>query len=185
MNVRSLTFALVAAGLCLTNLGCMNAPGKPKLEVEGARPEQILDFPTLYKQNCAACHGEDGKSGVAIALANPVYLATAGIDNVQRITATGVHGTMMPPFGKRAGGMLTDAQIAALAHGIFDAWGRSNALAGVTPLPYASQGQGDSVRGQVAFATFCASCHGVDGTGLGAQKSGRSGSTWTLRILRW
>ena len=176
MNLHSLTSALLAAGLCLANIGCMNAPGKPKLDAEAARPEQVLDFPTLYKQNCAACHGVDGKSGVAIALANPVYLATAGIDNVERVTAEGVHGTMMPPFGKRAGGMLTDAQIASLARGIFNAWGRRDASAGVTPLPYASQGQGDPVRGQAAFVTFCASCHGVDGAGLVVQKSRRSDS---------
>lgn len=176
MNVRSLTFAFLAGSLCLASLGCRNAPGKPRLESEAARPDQILDFPTLYKQNCAACHGEDGKNGAAISLANPMYLATAGIDNIQRVTATGVHGTMMPPFGKRAGGMLTDAQIAVLAHGMLDAWGRSRAVAGVAPLPYASQTKGDPIKGQVAFATFCASCHGTDGAGVKANKAGRSAS---------
>ena len=39
------------------------------------RPEQVLAFPTLYTQNCTACHGENGKNGAAIPLANPVYLA--------------------------------------------------------------------------------------------------------------
>ena len=32
-------------------------------------------FGTLYAQNCAACHGVEGRGGASIALANPVYLA--------------------------------------------------------------------------------------------------------------
>ena len=37
-----------------------------------------MEFATLYKQNCAGCHGENGKNGAAISLADPVYLAVAG-----------------------------------------------------------------------------------------------------------
>ena len=98
--------------LSSVNLGCWPArsllrlraataaPGKPGPEPETPRPEQVLDFATLYGQNCAACHGENGKNGAAIALANPVYLAIAGATNIQRITADGVPGTAMPPFAQ-------------------------------------------------------------------------------------
>jgi mono/diheme cytochrome c family protein len=175
MNVRTLTLAMLAGSLCLASTGCMNPPGKPRLGTETSRPDQVLDFPTLYKQNCAACHGENGKNGAAISLADPVYLATSGIGNIQHVTATGLPGTLMPPFGKRAGGMLTDAQVAVLANGMIDAWGRSPALAGVTTLPYASQTKGIPAQGQVAYATFCASCHGTNGTGV-ANKTAQSGS---------
>jgi mono/diheme cytochrome c family protein len=87
--------SVLACVLVLVSVGC-KAPGKPKLESEEARPEQVLDFPTLYKQNCAACHGERGRNGASISLANPVYLATAGTSNIQRVITVGVPGTMMP-----------------------------------------------------------------------------------------
>ncbi|MEO7028778.1 MAG: cytochrome c [Acidobacteriaceae bacterium] len=175
MNVSSLTFALLAGALCLASNGCRNAPGKPIPGDEATRPDQALDFPTLYKQNCAGCHGENGKNGAAVSLANPVYLATAGIDTIQRVTATGVPGTLMPAFGKRAGGTLTDAQVTVLAQGILRTWGRPDALGGATAIPYTSQSKGDPAQGARAFATFCASCHGSDGAGK-ASGEGRSDS---------
>jgi mono/diheme cytochrome c family protein len=175
MNPRSLTFALLVCAACLTNTGC-NAPGKPKLQSEAVRPDQVLDFPTLYKQNCAACHGENGKNGAAISLANPVYLATAEIENIQRITSTGVPGTAMPPFSRAAGGMLTDRQISILAQGTMDAWSRPDAISGSAAIPYASGNAGDPVKGQATYATFCASCHGTDGTGVHSGNAAQTGS---------
>ena len=174
MNARSISFSLVTGCLCLVGLGCMNAPGKPKVEETATvRPDQVLDFPTLYKQNCAACHGVEGRQGAAISLANPVYLSTAGVDNIERVTANGLPGTLMPAFGRKAGGLLTDAQISVLARGMSQAWGTS--LAGVTVLPYASSNKGDVARGQVAFNAFCASCHGINGAAPG-DKNGRTSS---------
>ncbi|HTF65274.1 MAG TPA: cytochrome c, partial [Edaphobacter sp.] len=105
------------------------------MRAESIRPDQVLDFKTLYRENCAACHGENGKNGATISLADPVYLSFAGVDTIQRITASGVPGTSMPPFGKGAGGMLTDQQIAAIANGMMHTWGGPVTTA---PLPYAS-----------------------------------------------
>jgi mono/diheme cytochrome c family protein len=164
-DARAMTLGLLAFAVTLATTGCRNAPGKPGVGSEVARPDQVLDFATLYGQNCAACHGENGKNGAAISLANPVYLAVAGVVNIQRITGAGVPGTAMPPFSKAAGGMLTDRQIGVLAAGMESAWGSPAALAGTTPPVYASNAPGDSARGEKAFVTFCAQCHGVDGTG--------------------
>ena len=75
--VSSLCMGLLST-LCLGCIGCMNAPGRPAPGPEVPRPDQVMDFATLYKQNCAGCHGENGKNGAAISLANPVYLAVAG-----------------------------------------------------------------------------------------------------------
>src|SRR5665213_1943145 len=97
--------------LCLGCIGCMNAPGRPVSGPEVPRPDQVMDFAALYKQNCAGCHGENGKDGAAIALANPVYLAVAGEANLRQVIAKGVDGKLMPPFDKSAGGTLTDQQI--------------------------------------------------------------------------
>jgi cytochrome c oxidase cbb3-type subunit 3/ubiquinol-cytochrome c reductase cytochrome c subunit len=133
----------------------------------------VLDFSTLYKANCAGCHGENGKNGAAISLANPVYLAVAGEDHVREITAKGVSGKLMPPFAKSAGGMLTDQQIHVLAHGMVQEWSRPDLLAGISIPHYASATPGDAARGQEAFGAFCARCHGIAGEGSGGDaKSG-------------
>jgi mono/diheme cytochrome c family protein len=161
---------LVAIGLMgLGLLGCDGAPGRPGPGPEVIRPEQQLDFATLYQTNCAACHGANGVHGPAIALANPVYLAIAGESNVRDITAKGIHGSLMPPFAKSAGGMLTDQQVNVLAHGVVQTWGKPDAVAALTPPPYRAALTGDATRGQQEFSTSCGSCHGANGSG--AQKS--------------
>ena len=164
MNLRRILLVLLAV-VPFGISGCKDAPGKPRAGSEPGRPEQVLDFNVLYRQNCAACHGASGKSGAAISLANPIYLATAGPANIQRITAAGVPGTMMPAFGKAAGGSLTDQQIAILAQGMITTWGNPGTLGGLTPPAYAAASKGDAAQGQKAFTTYCARCHGVDGSG--------------------
>lgn len=167
MNLR---LPLVAACLLtLAALGCESAPGRPKAEPEVPRPDQIHDFAVLYKQNCAACHGENGKGGAATSLANPVYLALAGESTLLQATSKGVSGTLMPPFAKSTGGMLTDQQIHDVVDGMMKHWGQPSAFAGQNLPSYASTEKGDVQRGQKAFAASCASCHGADGEGLAAK----------------
>ena len=136
----------------------------------GLRPSvrnEVVDFATLYGQNCAGCHGAAGKNGAAISLANPVYLAVAGATNIQHVTSAGVPGTAMPAF---AGGMLTDQQIAVLAQGMIKNWGNPAMIKGQALPAYASNAPGDAGRGQQAFGTFCARCHGADGSGVVAGR---------------
>jgi mono/diheme cytochrome c family protein len=161
----------VACGLALASAGCRSAPGKPKAGDDARRPDEVLDFPTLYAENCAACHGEHGRSGAAISLSNPVYLAVAGAANIQRITAAGVPGTAMPPFARSAGGGLTDKQVAVLSQGMVAAWGTPASFSGTTLPPYAASSKGDAAQGQTAFTTFCAGCHGADGNGASFNKT--------------
>lgn len=171
MKLRGFSFGLLTCALALVGTGCDNAPGKPKGDADMVRPEQVTDFATLYGQNCAACHGDQGRTGAAISLANPVYLAVAGSANLQRVIAAGVPGTMMPGYAKSAGGMLTDAQIAILAQGMIQNWGNPAALGGQTPPAYASSAAGDVARGQTAFTATCARCHGADGLGIAEKKN--------------
>ncbi|MDT7813864.1 MAG: hypothetical protein QOJ42_3780, partial [Acidobacteriaceae bacterium] len=129
--------------------------------------------------NCVACHGENGRDGVAISLANPVYLAFAGEDNLRHITANGVSSRLMPPFARSAGGMLTDQQIGVLAHGMVQHWGKEEVVAGLSIPQYRSTLTGDGARGQQAFGTFCGRCHGAAGegsTGDAKSKTGQIGS---------
>src|SRR5580698_6187910 len=127
---------LACAMTCLLSIGCNHIPGRPGPEPEVMRPDQILDFPTLYQKNCRACHGVDGKNGAAIPLANPVYLAVAGEDTLSRTVAKGVSGKLMPPFARSAGGMLTDQQVNVLAQGILRTWATPNLFATQNLPPY-------------------------------------------------
>lgn len=157
--------AFILGTICLTALGCSRIPGRPGPGPEVVRPEQVLDFATLYKQNCAACHGVTGRDGAAIPLDNPVYLAVSGEDNIRRIITSGVAGTLMPGFSKSGGGYLTDEQVSVLAHGVMETWGKPAALSTQAPPPYAATLKGDVTRGRQAFTASCANCHGVNGEG--------------------
>ncbi|HWC18311.1 MAG TPA: c-type cytochrome, partial [Terriglobales bacterium] len=48
---------------------CSSPPGQPAKDSEDPAPSEINDFRVLYAENCAACHGADGRGGAAIALA--------------------------------------------------------------------------------------------------------------------
>jgi mono/diheme cytochrome c family protein len=128
-------------------------------------PSDVVEFDALYADNCAACHGANGRGGAAIALANPVYLAMVDKYSMRTTIAAGVRGSSMPAFAQRAGGMLTEKQIEALVDGIGSRWSDPAALAGATPPPYAVTSAGDTHRGERVYQMFCQSCHGVDGRG--------------------
>ena len=148
----------------LASTGCSNSPGRPGKESEVIPPNEVTDFNLLYAQNCAGCHGGDGKGGAAIALANPVFLAIANDAAIRHTVADGVRPTAMPAFAQSAGGMLTDKQIDALVRGI-RSWAKADVLGNTPPPPYAAQASGDPRRGANAYRTYCSSCHGADGHG--------------------
>lgn len=173
IRIRQVTFLQSALlGICFYTLGCGLTSGHPGSGPEVLRPEQVLDFATLYKTNCAGCHGANGSHGAAIALSNPVYLAVAGEETLKNITAKGVPGKLMPAFAKGAGGTLTDQQIAVLAHGMIQFWGKPDLLTNQNPPPYRAVLPGDVARGQQQFVVSCASCHGEGGTGKDGTKIG-------------
>jgi cytochrome c oxidase cbb3-type subunit III len=163
MNARLITLASLILGVGLS--GCANPPGRPTLGDIQINPADLSDFNTLYKQNCAGCHGADGKGGAALALADPVYLAIAD-DTVLRQAATnGIPGTSMPAFAQSAGGMLTEKQIDFIVRGIRDRWSKPDILRGANPPPYSVVTLGDADRGSAVYAAYCSSCHGAGGRG--------------------
>ena len=150
--------------------GCGSPPGKPRIDSVMRAPKDVVAFDALYEENCAGCHGADGRGGAAIALANPVYLAIADERSIYTAIATGVRSTSMPAFAEDAGGLLTAKQIDALVTGIRARWSRPGVVAGATPPSYAASFAGDIHRGEAVYRTFCESCHGPDGQG-GAKGS--------------
>ncbi|HRI15417.1 MAG TPA: cytochrome c [Verrucomicrobiota bacterium] len=164
MSRFSVTLLLLAAG-------CGRLPGRPTEAEVPLLPVQVTNFAALYSQNCAGCHGTDGRGNGALALANPVYLAIANDEVLRRVTAQGVPGTLMPAFARSAGGLLTEAQIEILVQGMRTRWSKPEWLGGATPPPYAARGPGDARHGGDAFAVFCASCHGPTGRGTNTVDS--------------
>ena len=157
---------LAALSLSIVMLAACSTPdGQPQTNSEPVAPSQVSDFGTLYAQNCAGCHGAEGRGGASIALANPVYLAIIDEATMRNIVASGVHGTSMPAFVQSAGGMLTEQQIEVITTEIFSRWGRKQVLDGANPPSYAAKVAGNVAHGQLVFGTYCASCHGSEGAG--------------------
>lgn len=145
--------------------GCGAPPGQPTRDSEVLAPNQILDFGTLYSENCSACHGAQGKGGAAIALANPEYLAIADDAVIRKVVTRGIPGTAKPAFAQSAGGMLTDAQSDVIIQGIRSRWSQKGILDAASAPPYMAKSTGDAQRGEAAYKTFCESCHGPAGRG--------------------
>jgi cytochrome c oxidase cbb3-type subunit III len=144
---------------------CGSFRGQPQKGSEVQAPNQVLKFETLYADNCAACHGAEGRGGAAIALADPVYLAIAGDKSMRKVIANGAPGTSMPAFAQSSGGMLTNQQIDVIVNEIRGRWGRPGILNQANPPSYAASSPGDAQRGEVAYGTYCQSCHGPAGRG--------------------
>ncbi len=161
-------FLHVCVGAALAGIlasGCGVPHGQPNKGSEVLAPKEVLDFGTLYAQNCAGCHGADGRGGAAIALANPVYLAITDDAAIRKVIAKGVRGTAMPAFAESAGGMLTEAQIDVITKEIRSRWSKQGILDTASAPSYAPKSAGDARRGQAAYRTYCESCHGPGGGG--------------------
>ncbi len=160
----------LAAWLAVILAGCRLAPGHPP--DPDSRPDQVLDFATLYDQNCAACHGRNGQNGPAIDLGNPEYQALIDDASLRKWIANGMPGTEMPAFAQSAGGMLTDAQVDVLVAGMRKAWRAQDAFAGAAPpayAPAAAGNAGDAQRGQQTYQVRCAGCHKAGGEDIASS----------------
>jgi cytochrome c oxidase cbb3-type subunit III len=163
ITVRNLSVAAALAVMSFT--GCGSPHGQPQKGSETLAPNEILDFETLYAENCAGCHGAGGRGGAAIALANPVYLAVADDAAIRRVIASGVRGTSMPAFAESSGGMLMDKQIDVITTQIRSRWSRPANLDAVKLPSYAAKSAGNVPQGEAAYKTYCESCHGPNGRG--------------------
>lgn len=145
--------------------GCKDLPGYPKPAWQP--PKDETSFKVLYTQNCASCHGENGRNGTAIALNNPEYLAIANDAALHQAITNGVPDSLMPAFAMSAGGMLTSQQVDILVNGIRQHWGQPNALAGATPPAYLQPATGGNAQqGRQNYIQYCLSCHNSKQTNI-------------------
>lgn len=173
-------------------------PGQPTEAERWRSPAEVTDFDQLYTQNCAGCHGVDGKLGAARSLNEPLYLAFVTDDAMRQAISKGRAGTNMPAFSEQAGGHLTERQIQLLVSGMRAHWSKPDDFKGVDIPPYTvadtatpsgpsaavtnnisaqTLQTGDAPRGAATYKTYCASCHGPDGDG------GSAGSIVDLNFL--
>ncbi len=162
-RIRTLSALAALSSVILAACSALNR--EPRTNSEPVAPNQVSDFDTLYAQNCAGCHGAEGRGGASIALANPVYLAIVDETTMRNVVANGVRGTSMAAFAQRAGGMLTEQQIEVITSGISSRWGHKEVLDADNPPSYAAKAAGNVDHGRLALGIYCASCHGSEGGG--------------------
>jgi mono/diheme cytochrome c family protein len=158
--------------------GCHRVPGKPSEEDRWVAPSEVVNFDQLFRQNCAGCHGSDGRLGAARPLNDPLYLNLIGSEDLRQVIREGVPSTTMPAFGQKFGGPLTDAQVDLLADQIRSGWGKPEEFKDVKLPPYSQTeavangaGPGEPQRGATVYTTYCSQCHGTDGRGSQALGS--------------
>jgi mono/diheme cytochrome c family protein len=136
------------------------------------RPDQVMDFQALFNQNCAACHGADGKHGAAQPLNEATFQHFIPQEQIRKNITQGIPGTSMPGFSRPAGGFLTSKQIDVLVDGMQSNWGGTESS---TKLPAYESAAGNPQKGEAAYNTYCAKCHG---------SAGNAGSVIDARFLQ-
>jgi cytochrome c oxidase cbb3-type subunit 3 len=159
MNRRgNAILSFISLLLVMSSVGCHRRIGPPNDQEELMRPEDVVSFDRLYKQNCSACHGENGSGGPALDLANPNYQALVDDESLRHWVTSGMPGTEMPAFGEAAGGFLTPQQVDTLVAGMRSRWAHANQ--NVLDMPtYSSTTIGTAEQGHQIFQVKCSSCH--------------------------
>lgn len=188
---RKAEISLGSAGKSTTRPAPATYQSEPTRRVEPS-PELSKRGATLYTQQCAACHGADGRgSGPAAYLLYPkprdftlgTYRFTSTWDgsptddDLYRVISRGVPGSAMPSWAH-----LSEQDRWALAHQVktFAETPIQVAAAKDPDLERGTDGEGvvrvppepkddraSRVKGAQLFATTCAQCHGERGQGDG------------------
>jgi len=121
--------------------------GRDPLELAGD-PAAVAIGRNLFANNCAACHGSDGRGATGFPnLADADWLWGGDAETVRTSIAQGRMGVMAPWQEVLGDKGVTDA------------------AAYVMTLSGRKAGVGDAAAGAAHFATYCVACHGPDGRG--------------------
>jgi cytochrome c oxidase cbb3-type subunit III len=161
-----ITLAVFCVTVILALTSC-DANGRQPVEAPVTRPADIADFQMLYSENCSGCHGVNGQGALTVGIGRPVYLAIADDATIRKAIEEGRPGTPTPAFAQKAGGLLTDAQIDILVHGI-RSWANPATFANTKLPAYAASQPGEAARGAEIFKASCGQCHGPEGRGARA-----------------
>jgi len=144
-------------------------------EIERSTPEQIQRNPQLmaivqttghrlFGDNCAACHGPDGKGGPSHQypnLTDPYWQWGGSIEQIQQTMRVGVNSehaetrtAQMPAFGQT--GMLQADQMRSAASYVYSL---------SHPRFATAQNRAEIATGAQIFQENCATCHGPDARG--------------------
>ncbi|MDH5184347.1 MAG: c-type cytochrome, partial [Gammaproteobacteria bacterium] len=107
----------------------------------------------LYQQNCAACHGAEGKGGVGVPLSLKDFLGGVPDSYLYKTIKRGRPGRVMPAFTS-----LKDGEVKAIVAHI-RGWGPKQ------PQLSMQKVKGQAHKGKSLFSNYCASCHGARGEG--------------------
>ena len=113
-----------------------------------------LDGGSLYRDNCAGCHGYAGKGGVGVPLSLEGFQSTVSDRYLFHTIRNGRPGRVMPAFKQ-----FSDAQIKAIVKHL-------RTFAKAKAVKFNSKPiRGNVKKGKVLYAKNCAACHGVNGEG--------------------
>jgi len=157
---------LVILGIMAISLAWI-MPGKAQNQDEG----KLQLGAQIFAENCAVCHGSDGKGRVGATLAKDWPSIRPDL-RVKTTIENGVTGSVMPPWGQANGGPLTEEEIDALVYYILS-W-QTDGPELIYPTPTAIPRPaitpppgvlGDPNQGAVLYDHNCAVCHGPNGEG--------------------
>lgn len=111
----------------------------------------------LYRGNCMACHGNNGKGGIGVSLNSPSFLAMASDWFLRDTIKVGRKHTAMP-----AGFAFTDEEVNDLLSYI-KSW--KSTKSSWTEVQKLIQEGASARTGKKLWTSRCASCHGKEGEG--------------------
>ncbi|MDH5537987.1 MAG: c-type cytochrome, partial [Rhizobacter sp.] len=119
-----------------------------------SQPLLAADGAGLYAQNCAACHGDQGRGGIGVPLALASANGLVSDDYLRKTIRNGRPGRVMPAFSS-----LSAIEVDAIVRHV-QSWGDEQA-----PRYSAAPIGGDVAHGRQLFGAHCAACHGANGEG--------------------
>lgn len=143
----------------------------PGLAQSGVDQEEINQGAKIYAENCAVCHGPEGKGRIGATLAQNWPSIRPDLE-IKTTIENGVSGSPMPAWSQKNGGPLDEAQINALVSYILT-WETGGPIL-IPPTPtYIPRGiltpppnvTGNPEEGAKLYDQNCLVCHGPNGQG--------------------
>lgn len=154
----SVALALTIAILVSFQAYILREPERITADEKRDRLIAVTEGRSLYAENCAMCHGEEGEGVDGPALNDKQFLANTADTTLFSLISSGVPNTEMPAWNQVHGGPFTDEEVRSLV-AFLRSWEAD------APDRQAMAMAGDPVEGLVIFNSTCIVCHGQDGLG--------------------